>query len=47
MGNFNTNLGQILRSYDGDGDGMDEIFAAKAKTVISYFFSLLLKRLKS
>jgi hypothetical protein len=47
VGNFNTNLGQILRSYDGDGDGMDEIFAAKAKTVISNFFSLLFKRFKS
>ncbi len=43
VGNFDTNLGQILRSYDGDRDGMDEIFAAKAKTVISDFFSLLLK----
>jgi hypothetical protein len=47
VGNFNTNLGQILLSYDGDGDGMDEIFAAKAKTVICNFFSLLLKRFKS
>ncbi len=31
VGNFDTNLGQILRSYDGDGDGVDDIFAAKAK----------------
>jgi len=38
VGNFDTNLGQILRAYDGDGDGVDEIFAAKAKTVISDFF---------
>jgi hypothetical protein len=37
VANFNMNLGQILHSFDADGDGLDEIFAAKETAVDTLF----------